>query len=104
MSKSSSRRNERFRPRPARRRNRVVEAGHDTARIDYITCEPHGKRGYLSRADAREVAKIMRRRHEAETIEAYPCGAVPDLWHVGNSNYRGEHNERTFNRDAEGDI
>lgn len=42
------------------------------------TCVKCGKASYLSRKDARSVA---RNRHPGEHMSAYPCG---DYWHIGH--------------------
>jgi hypothetical protein len=90
----------RYRPRPRRKGNRTALLGHQHALIDFITCEHHGKHAFYSRNDAREVAKRMRLKYpDAVTLEAYPCDVLlGGMWHVGSSGYRGDNNERIWNR------
>jgi hypothetical protein len=85
---------------PPRKAARKPLPGHRHALIDFITCEQHGKHAFYSRSDAREVVKRMRQKHpDAVTMEAYPCDVLlGGMWHVGSSGYRGENNERIWNR------
>lgn len=54
-----------------------------------------GKRGYPVRADARHVARRIRRRFGpkdgAECVDTYLCHRTRSgLWHVGNGTRKGE--------------
>lgn len=51
------------------------------SRPSWWTCPGCGKRGYLTRADARRAAK----HHPNPTgLAAYRCEYRPDVWHVGH--------------------
>lgn len=55
----------RFRPAPEHRRT-----------DDYVTCACCGKRGYLTKADARRTARLL---YPGQRLRPYRCG---EWWHV----------------------
>ena len=53
---------------------------------DWITCGC-GKRGLLTRAAARRMARELRRKDpRSETLSTYLCDQSGGLWHVGHTN------------------
>lgn len=56
--------------------------GHGKA-VRFIWCEPHSKRCYITRSEAREV---IRRVPERKGMREYRCDAYPDstYWHIGH--------------------
>lgn len=78
-----------MRPRHKTRRQGSCTEGVVYARKRaWVTCEFCGKRGYLVRAEAKRVAKVMAmtdRDEKLSQLAVYRCG---DLFHVGHVSRR----------------
>lgn len=58
-------------------------ANGSSHQVPYLAwCEEHGKRAFTHER-VKEVVRVMRRRGE-KGIRRYPCGIVPNGFHVGH--------------------